>query len=418
MRSDRGLTQEDLAAASGVSVDTISRLERGTHHTARRSTLALLSTALKVEPGVLLGTHGASVWQSDQVLSGGAPLERLRCNPLERMCDPLPTSGSIVAPIRQAMREDSPGELTNDLESVSVAELAAEVQSAWLIWHSSPSPRTAVGALLPELIRQAHQAVLAYDGTERRQAQNTAGDLYRLVQRLLAHVAEHELHASAVERGRSLSEAADTPGALAQGAWSSAIAASAFGDFDQALQIANSGFILSERSTSPNRPALQGLRGALELEAAAAYGFSRRGDAAEDRIKVAAAIAARLPLGYRHPQSGFERPSAEVMSVIIDVAQSDFPTAIRRVNAINPQTITSPVRRSRFFLEAALAHAHIREPFAVAHYLDAAISECGEVVVSIPWAIDLVNTLLEMSPPALKGSSHSLAARFAMQSST
>src|SRR2546426_3420063 len=55
IRTARGMTQEVLAQASGVSVDAISRLERGTHHTARRSTLAALSTALGVDPGRLLG---------------------------------------------------------------------------------------------------------------------------------------------------------------------------------------------------------------------------------------------------------------------------------------------------------------------------------------------------------------------------
>ena len=46
IRTARGLTQDDLAQASGVSVDTISRLERGARATARRSTLQALSLAL------------------------------------------------------------------------------------------------------------------------------------------------------------------------------------------------------------------------------------------------------------------------------------------------------------------------------------------------------------------------------------
>lgn len=410
VRLARGLTQDELAAASGVSVDSISRLERGARPTTRRSTLALLATALKIEQGVLLGTQGASVQHSDDVLAGGADLERSRGVPLERIRSPHLAAESIVALIRQAMRSDS----LEGAEPISVAELAAEVQSAWAIWHSSPTPRTTVGVLLPELVRQSNQAVLVHDGAEKRQAQNTAGDLFRLVQRLLAHVAEHELHASAVDRGRSLSEAADTPGSLAQAAWSSAIAASALGDFDEALQVADAGFVLFERSASPARPALQGLRGALNLEAAAAHGFLRRKDAAADRMKAAAAISAHLPHGYRHPQSGFERSSVEVLSVIVDVAQGDFQIAIRRIRGVDPQSITSPVRRSRFFLEAALAHAHVREPFAMAHYLDAAVAECGEMVLPIPWTTDLIKTLLEMSPPSLRSTSLSLAARFAV----
>jgi len=51
IRTARGFTQEELARASAVSVDTISRLERGAQATARRSTLAALSLALGITPG-------------------------------------------------------------------------------------------------------------------------------------------------------------------------------------------------------------------------------------------------------------------------------------------------------------------------------------------------------------------------------
>lgn len=57
IRTARGLTQEELAQSSGVSVGTISRLERGVHTTARRSTLAALARALGVDPARLLGIH-------------------------------------------------------------------------------------------------------------------------------------------------------------------------------------------------------------------------------------------------------------------------------------------------------------------------------------------------------------------------
>jgi transcriptional regulator with XRE-family HTH domain len=71
IRAARGFTQEQLAQASAVSVDTISRLERGTHHTARRSTLAALSTALGVDPGRLLG-----MWAAEQDGVGAEQLRR------------------------------------------------------------------------------------------------------------------------------------------------------------------------------------------------------------------------------------------------------------------------------------------------------------------------------------------------------
>jgi transcriptional regulator with XRE-family HTH domain len=55
IRTARGFTQDELAQSSGVSVDTISRLERGTHASARRSTLQALALALSTDPAQLLG---------------------------------------------------------------------------------------------------------------------------------------------------------------------------------------------------------------------------------------------------------------------------------------------------------------------------------------------------------------------------
>jgi transcriptional regulator with XRE-family HTH domain len=57
IRAARGLTQDELAQSSGVSVDTISRLERGARATARRSTVQALARALGTDPARLLGIH-------------------------------------------------------------------------------------------------------------------------------------------------------------------------------------------------------------------------------------------------------------------------------------------------------------------------------------------------------------------------
>jgi len=71
IRTARGLTQEELSRASGVSVDTISRLERGMHATARRSTLQALSVALGTDPGRLL-----SIQPPEQDTAGAEQLRR------------------------------------------------------------------------------------------------------------------------------------------------------------------------------------------------------------------------------------------------------------------------------------------------------------------------------------------------------
>ena len=48
LRAERGLTQEELASAAGISPRTISDLERGINQTPRRATAELLADALRL----------------------------------------------------------------------------------------------------------------------------------------------------------------------------------------------------------------------------------------------------------------------------------------------------------------------------------------------------------------------------------
>jgi transcriptional regulator with XRE-family HTH domain len=55
IRKARDLSQEQLAAAAGVAVDTVARIERAERQTTRPSTVNKLAAALGVTPSVLLG---------------------------------------------------------------------------------------------------------------------------------------------------------------------------------------------------------------------------------------------------------------------------------------------------------------------------------------------------------------------------
>jgi transcriptional regulator with XRE-family HTH domain len=51
LRTDAGLTQEELAEAAGVSTRSVSDLERGINLTARKDTARLLADALGLTGG-------------------------------------------------------------------------------------------------------------------------------------------------------------------------------------------------------------------------------------------------------------------------------------------------------------------------------------------------------------------------------
>ncbi len=148
-----------------------------------------------------------------------------------------------VFDVRVAMNEVAFGSLLSDQEQPqrSAEQLADDVRLLWLRWHSSPRQRSDVGAALPALIRQAHAAIRCTDGIQRRCCRAAAADLYRLVQRFLAHLCEPELHTLAVERGRALSEEADTARSLAEAAWASSVGLCASGHYNDAAQLADRG---------------------------------------------------------------------------------------------------------------------------------------------------------------------------------
>lgn len=75
VREARGLTQEDLARASGVSQNSISRIETG-ERKPRKSTLAKLAKALEVEdPGVLI-SDVPEVLTFEEILNWGPERRR------------------------------------------------------------------------------------------------------------------------------------------------------------------------------------------------------------------------------------------------------------------------------------------------------------------------------------------------------
>ena len=422
-----GLSRNQLATRVGYSRTYIS--------TCEKPGAALVSEAVVRRIDAELGAGGALVRVQAQAAAErhrrrDAAGGHERADPaslttsVDRCALPVSTSvggswnsgagevSAVVPAIRRAMQEVSFAH-TSITVPVSPDDLERRISRAWRLWHFSPTQRTDVGVLLPDLIRDAHDSVRANELFERRRAQAATGDLYRLVQRLLAHIAEPELHALAVERGRAMSEAADMPSALALAAWSSAIAVSAQGYFDEAVRIADAGSQLMQPAVEAGDPEALGLLGALQLESAAAMGFAGCGDLTCGYLATAWSAAERLPAGQWHPQSGFDRTGAAVMSMIVDVARGDTAGAIQRAEQIDPATIPSRVRRSRFLLELAVAYMRRREPFAAVHYLGLAVAESREAVTPIPWATDLAHELVEMAPPTLRNEASALAARFA-----
>lgn len=70
LRNDVVMTQDDLAAAAGVSTDLIRKLEQGRRHTASIGSLHRIAAALDVDLGELLGRmqHRMPEWSRSGIL--------------------------------------------------------------------------------------------------------------------------------------------------------------------------------------------------------------------------------------------------------------------------------------------------------------------------------------------------------------
>jgi transcriptional regulator with XRE-family HTH domain len=390
LREARGMSRPVLAGLVGRSPDWLKKIESGNRQLTKLPLLVALARALSVtDVSLLTGDdtpRPVAAWDGE--------------------------IHHVVPAIRDAMRDVSfPSVFPSNLSLLPAAELTARVHRLWLTWHAEPAQRTVVGAQLPALIRQAHESIQAHHDVERRRAQAAAGDLYRLVQRLLAHICEPELHAVAVERGRAMSESADSPMSLALAAWSSSVSLSASGHFDDAVRLADAG----ARTLAPLMEAssvdVLGTLGSLQLEAAAAHGLAGRAGDAFRYLDLAAHTASRLPRGASHPQSAFDPSNVEIIGVIISGSLHRTGEAIAHAERLDPAGIPSVVRRSRFLLEVAHVHSMRRQPREAVHYLHAAANVSTEAVALIPWARDLADALLTAAPGTARSSAEQLAVR-------
>ncbi len=383
------MTRPVLAGLVGRSPDWLKKVESGSRQLNSLPLLLQVARALNVRDLAELTGDGETV-------------------PVDAWSD---ETHHVVPAIRQAMRDAAFPSLSDE-PPLSAADLQAKVRRLWVLWHTSPRQRTDVGVRLPVLIQQAHHAIRSHDGVERRLAKAAAGDLYRLVQRLLAHICEPELHALAVERGRALSEDADEPMSLALAAWSSSVSLCASGHYDDAARLADGGTkYLAPMLRGVGQISYQawGTLGALQIEAAAAHALAGRDGDAQRYLDLAHRTASRMDAGTWHEQSGFEPAGVRIMSVIVTSCLRRHGDAVSQADRIDPTASPSLVRSSRLLLETADAQRHRTDYASAVRSLTAAAEISTEAVALIPWARELADELADST----SGQTHSHATQLA-----
>lgn len=384
LRERRGLSRPVLAGLVGRSSDWLKKIENGDRGITSITNLVRLANALRVPN---LG-----------VLTGGD---------VNLPVDAVGVSHGSVPAIRRALHAVSFS--GTRASAVSPEDLKGRVAGAWRLWHSSTHQRTEVGALLPDLIQEAHACVKVQNGVARRTAHATTADLYRLVQRLLAHICEPELYWLALDRGRAHSEEADDPTALALAAWSTAIGQRAAGFAAEAVRTDEAGMSLLREYLEDGSTELVAVYGALNLQAAIACGLDGQAGNAERYLDEADRIATRLPDGYTHPSSAFDSANVAIHGVSVSVGLFTPGEALRRAEDVVPESVSSLERRSRLLLDIARGHQQRRETAAAVHYLSHAHRVSPEAVRYVPTARSLAAEVAGTVSGPLKGEAVKLA---------
>ncbi|PYC87989.1 transcriptional regulator [Streptomyces tateyamensis] len=369
VRERRGMSRNVTAGLVGRSADWLKKIENGERELRGVTLLVKLAQVLHVDDVSVLTGDSVSI-PTDQ---------------------PGKVSHPAVVEIRKAMHSVSFQPAPE--EPASAVALRGRVEQAWRLWHTSPNQRTEVGALLPDLLRETHGAVRAHQGTERRMSYAALADLYRLVQRMLAHISEPELYWLALDRARDASEQADDPVSLALGAWTVSIGQRAVGFVDEAVHTAELGMQLVRPLLDSGRSEILAAYGQLHLQAACTHGLDGVSGPAERHLDEAARIAALLPDGYWHAQSAFGTSNVAIYGVSIGVGLRRPGEALLRSEHIDPESIPSLERRSRLLLDIAFGYHQKKEITAAVHYLGEAIAVTPEGVRYVPGARTLAAAL-------------------------
>ncbi len=390
-RNRVGMTRPVLGGLVGRSAEWVKAVETGRLQVPRLPMLLKIARALDVRDLAELTGDGHAV--PVQAFAGQAHAS-------------LTAVQAALTDYRLPVRE----------APVNVAHLQVRLDQAWKVRHSSPDHRTAVGALLPDLIRDAQRAVRTTKGIERRAARRVLAGVYRLTDFSVAYQPAPELVWLVADRAIAEAQEADDPYAIAGGAWALTGALRDTGRWEEAITVALGG----ARHLEPwlNRTPdddWRGMWGALQFEVG--YVHARRGRHGEawSYWERANEMVGRLGPGYRHIQTSFSTAVMNAHAVTLDVELRRPGDAVRTANGFDANEIPSLARRSRHLIEVARAHHQRRDQASTYAMLNAAERTAPETIRFNGFARDMLLSLAAAPPGGLRDDVHALCRRVGVQ---
>ncbi|MFB7779522.1 helix-turn-helix domain-containing protein [Streptomyces bauhiniae] len=357
LRERRGMTRTQLADLIGVSPHTLKKIENGQQQAPGLEMILRIADALRVRDlAELTGKTGRHV---DLFTGPGHP----RLAAVKAAVDTL--------------------HLGPDTELARLPHLEARLRAAWKARHQAPNHREVLGALLPDLIRDAQALARHTDGpAERRAAQSLLAQTYSLSQFFLAYQPDAALLWRVAERGMIAAQDSEDPHAIGVAAWLLAQAHRDSGraHFDAADAINTAAVRFLEPLLPDADNDTLAIAGALRFELGYTAARRRETGTAWRHWDLADAVAATLPTDYYHPVTSFSRAVMGAHAVTVAVELHQGGESVRQAARADELAIPSRPRRARHRIEEARGYQLDGQPDAAIATLEKAYRAAPETI--------------------------------------
>ncbi|UQX02374.1 helix-turn-helix transcriptional regulator [Streptomyces sp. RerS4] len=389
LRTRRGLTRDQLGGLLARSGSWVKAVETGRLRTPHLPVVLRIAEVLRVRD--LSDLTGDQSMQVNLFAGPGHPR---------------------FAAVREALNALRLG---NDREAPPAAHLTARLSRAWSSRHSSPNHRDVVGALLPDLIRDAQAAVLqAQTVADRKAAQARLAEAYFLAQFFCAYQPDAPLVWRVAERGMMAAQDSEDPHAIGLAAW---LTTQAYRDSAQ-YDAADAVNLETLRYLTPLLPNagtdVRAVAGALTVEAGLTA--ARRGETGTawrywDQARL---LAETLPHSYFHPITSFSRAVIGAHAVTVAVEVHAGGESARQAARAEAEAIPSRPRRARHRIEQARAYHLDAQPDVALATLAQAHETAPETVQYNGYARRIILEEAESKSPARRRRASALAARLGL----
>ncbi|MGW6741127.1 helix-turn-helix domain-containing protein [Streptomyces sp. NPDC055025] len=394
LRTRRGMTRAQLGGLVGdKSASWVRAMEEGRLQTPKLATFLRLAEVLRVRDlSELTGDLSVPV-----ALFAGPGHPRLGA--VKAAVDAFPLATAREAP--------------------SIVHIQARLAGAWKARHSSSHHREVVGALLPDLIRDAQLAVRqAGHADERRAAQAALSEVYSLSQFFVAYQPDAPLLWRIAERGMVAAQESEDPHAIGVAAWLTAQAHrdSGPGHYDAADAVNAEALAYLQPLLPDASDEVLAIAGALTFEAGYTAARRRETGTAWRYWDRARAMANQLPADYFHPVTSFSQAIMGAHAVTVAVELHTGGESVRQATKSEATSIPSRPRRARHRIEEARGYRLDGQPDVALETLARAHEAAPETIKYNGYAKAIVIEETESKVPARRRRASELAVKLGLLS--